>query len=112
MLEGASAGGQVEVPESLRELYGELDEVLTSAGDLEVVVLKHCIAYKRLLNVASVIFRTSPRYRAVLVYLRLDPSPSCWRRASRGTCAVGGIWARVTWRCGSRRRGTWRRRCR
>ncbi|MFD8321617.1 DUF5655 domain-containing protein [Kitasatospora purpeofusca] len=72
--EGAPAGGQVEVPESLRELYGELDEVLTSAGDLEVVVLKHYIAYKRLLNVASVIFRPSPRHRAVLVYLRLDPS--------------------------------------
>ncbi|MFJ7275410.1 DUF5655 domain-containing protein [Kitasatospora sp. NPDC098663] len=64
---------QVEVPECLRELYGELDEALTAVGELEVVVLKHYIAYKRLLNVASVVFRPSPSHRALLVYLRLDP---------------------------------------
>ncbi|MFG2919077.1 DUF5655 domain-containing protein [Kitasatospora sp. NPDC048298] len=64
---------QVEVPESLRELYGELDEALSAAGELEVVVLKHYIAYKRLLNVASVIFRPSVSHRTILMYLRLDP---------------------------------------
>ncbi|MFJ6381364.1 hypothetical protein ACIQI7_15395 [Kitasatospora sp. NPDC092039] len=62
-----------DVPECLRDLYGELDEALTAAGELEVVVLKHYIAYKRLLNVASVVFRPSPSHRALLVYLRLDP---------------------------------------
>ncbi|MET8539922.1 DUF5655 domain-containing protein [Kitasatospora sp. NPDC004799] len=64
---------QMEVPGCLRELYSELDEALTSAGDLEVVVLKHYIAYRRILNVASVIFRPSVSHRAILVYLRLDP---------------------------------------
>ncbi|MEU6973740.1 DUF5655 domain-containing protein [Kitasatospora aureofaciens] len=64
---------QVEVPGCLRELYGELDEVLTSVGELEVVVLKHYIAYRRMLNVASVIFRPSVSHRAILVFLRLDP---------------------------------------
>ncbi|MFF2142228.1 hypothetical protein [Kitasatospora sp. NPDC058190] len=71
--EPAASGSQVEAPECLRELYGELDEVLTAAGELEVVVLKHYIAYRRMLNVASVIFRPSPSHRAILVYLRLDP---------------------------------------
>ncbi len=33
--------------------------------------LKHYIAYRRLVNVASVIFR--PKHGAILVYLRLDP---------------------------------------
>ncbi|MFD8087395.1 hypothetical protein ACFV4F_37545 [Kitasatospora sp. NPDC059722] len=69
----ATAGSQVEVPDSLRELYGELDEVLIAAGELEVVVLKHYIAYRRMLNVASVLFRPSASHRAILVYLRLDP---------------------------------------
>ncbi|MER7702419.1 DUF5655 domain-containing protein [Kitasatospora sp. NPDC097605] len=70
---GAPANEQVAVPECLRELYRELDEALTAAGELEVVPLKHYIAYKRLLNVASVIFRSSPSHRAILLYLRLDP---------------------------------------
>ncbi|MEU4582947.1 DUF5655 domain-containing protein [Kitasatospora aureofaciens] len=68
-----AGGSQVEVPGCLRELYGELDEVLTAAGELEVVVLKHYIAYRRMLNVASVVFRPSVSHRALLVYLRLDP---------------------------------------
>ncbi|TQF02000.1 hypothetical protein E6W39_06565 [Kitasatospora acidiphila] len=67
------ASDQVEVPETLAELYGELDEVLTGAGELEVVVLRHYIAYRRMLNVASVIFRPSASHRAILMYLRLDP---------------------------------------
>ncbi|MFD5433976.1 hypothetical protein ACFWJ4_17710 [Kitasatospora sp. NPDC127067] len=67
------SSGQVEVPRCLRELYDDLDEALTTAGELEAVVLKHYIAYKRLLNVASVLFRPSVSHRAILVYLRLDP---------------------------------------
>ncbi|GAA2974564.1 hypothetical protein GCM10010519_07230 [Streptomyces lactacystinicus] len=62
---------QVEVPGRMQELYDELDEVLAAAGELEVVVLKHYIAYRRILNVASVVFR--PGHGALLVYLRLEP---------------------------------------
>ncbi|MEU0401886.1 endonuclease NucS domain-containing protein [Streptomyces sp. NPDC006197] len=59
------------VPESLRDLYAELDEALTAWGEVEVAPLRHYIAYRRLVNVASVIFR--PKHGAILVYLRLDP---------------------------------------
>ncbi|MGW1250881.1 DUF5655 domain-containing protein [Streptomyces sp. NPDC002535] len=59
------------VPESLRDLYAELDEALTAWGEVEVAPLRHYIAYRRLVNVASVIFR--PKHEAILVYLRLDP---------------------------------------
>ncbi|MCV2464368.1 DUF5655 domain-containing protein [Streptomyces sp. ICN988] len=59
------------VPECLRDLYGELDGALTAWGEVEVEVLRHYIAYRRLVNVASVIFR--PKHEAILVYLRLDP---------------------------------------
>ncbi|KOV12400.1 hypothetical protein ADK60_31775 [Streptomyces sp. XY431] len=62
-----------DVPECLRDLYGELDEVLTASGEVETVVLKHYIAYRRLQNVASVIFRPSASHRVILAYLRLDP---------------------------------------
>ncbi|MFG3350959.1 DUF5655 domain-containing protein [Streptomyces sp. NPDC048001] len=59
------------VPDSLRDLYAELDEALTAWGEVEVAPLRHYIAYRRLVNVASVIFR--PKHGAILVYLRLDP---------------------------------------
>ncbi|WP_370410809.1 DUF5655 domain-containing protein [Streptomyces fradiae] len=59
------------VPESLRDLYAELDEALTAWGEVEVAPLRHYIAYRRLVNVASVIFR--PKHQVILVYLRLDP---------------------------------------
>ncbi|GHI94133.1 MULTISPECIES: DUF5655 domain-containing protein [Streptomyces] len=59
------------VPECLRDLYGELDEALTAWSEVEVAALRHYIAYRRLVNVASVIFR--PKHEAILVYLRLDP---------------------------------------
>ncbi|MFB8089608.1 DUF5655 domain-containing protein [Streptomyces sp. NPDC055992] len=59
------------VPECLRDLYTELDEALTAWGEVEVVPLKHYIAYRRLVNVASVLFR--PTHEVILVYLRLDP---------------------------------------
>lgn len=66
----APAGASL-VPESLRDLYAELDEALTAWGEVEVAPLRHYIAYRRLVNVASVIFR--PKHGAILVYLRLDP---------------------------------------
>ncbi|MDX3776004.1 DUF5655 domain-containing protein [Streptomyces europaeiscabiei] len=59
------------VPECLRDLYMELDDALTAWGEVEVAPLRHYIAYRRLVNVASVIFR--PKHEAILVYLRLDP---------------------------------------
>lgn len=59
------------VPECLRDLYSELDDALTAWGEVEVATLRHYIAYRRLVNVASVLFR--PRHEAILVYLRLDP---------------------------------------
>ncbi|MFD4505324.1 DUF5655 domain-containing protein [Streptomyces sp. NPDC058457] len=78
VVDGASAvpvvpspTGASRVPECLRGLYGELDEALTAWGEVEVAALRHYIAYRRLVNVASVIFR--PKHEAILVYLRLDP---------------------------------------
>ncbi|MFD7130560.1 DUF5655 domain-containing protein [Streptomyces sp. NPDC059894] len=59
------------VPECLRDLYGELDEALTAWGEVEVATLRHYIAYRRLVNVASVLFR--PKHETILVYLRLNP---------------------------------------
>ncbi|WP_030459362.1 DUF5655 domain-containing protein [Kitasatospora sp. NRRL B-11411] len=73
VVEATEPAASVEVPECLRALYSELDEVLTASGEVEVVPLKHYVAYRRLRNVASVIFRPSPQHRAVLVYLPLDP---------------------------------------
>ncbi|MGA5632495.1 hypothetical protein [Streptomyces lydicamycinicus] len=59
------------VPECLQGLYAELDDALTAWGEVEVAPLRHYIAYRRLVNVASVLFR--PKHEAILVYLRLDP---------------------------------------
>lgn len=59
------------VPESLRDLYAEVDDALTRWGEVEVAPLRHYIAYRRLVNIASVIFR--PKHEAILVYLRVDP---------------------------------------
>ncbi|CAO0832288.1 DUF5655 domain-containing protein [Streptomyces microflavus] len=52
-------------------MYADLNEALTAWGEVEVAPLRHYIAYRRLVNVASVIFR--PKHEAILVYLRLDP---------------------------------------
>lgn len=59
------------VPACLRDLYGELDEALTAWGEVEVAPLLHYIAYRRMVNLASVIFR--PKHEAILVYLKVDP---------------------------------------
>ncbi|MEU6172708.1 DUF5655 domain-containing protein [Streptantibioticus parmotrematis] len=66
----AATGGDL-VPACVRDLYAELDEALTAWGEVEVAPLRHYIAYRRLVNVASVIFR--PKHEVILVYLRLDP---------------------------------------
>ncbi|MFJ1717339.1 DUF5655 domain-containing protein [Streptomyces sp. NPDC088260] len=58
-------------PACLQDLYAELDEALTVWGEVEVAPLRHYIAYRRMVNVASVIFR--PKHEVILVYLRLDP---------------------------------------
>ncbi|WP_331765556.1 DUF5655 domain-containing protein (plasmid) [Streptomyces sp. NBC_01369] len=58
-------------PACLQDLYVELDEALTVWGEVEVAPLRHYIAYRRMMNVASVIFR--PKHGVILVYLRLDP---------------------------------------
>ncbi|WP_433855422.1 DUF5655 domain-containing protein [Streptomyces kronopolitis] len=58
-------------PECLRDLYAELDDALTAWDEVDVAPLRHYIAYRRLVNVASVLFR--PKRGAILVYLRLDP---------------------------------------
>ncbi|MFJ6101899.1 DUF5655 domain-containing protein [Streptomyces sp. NPDC092359] len=67
----SSPSGAGLVPECLRDLFAEVDEALTAWGEVEVVPLKHYIAYRRLVNVASVLFR--PKHLVILVYLRLDP---------------------------------------
>ncbi|MFD8916083.1 DUF5655 domain-containing protein [Streptomyces sp. NPDC059575] len=66
-----SPSGAGLVPECLRDLYAELDDALTAWGEVEVAPLRHYIAYRRLVNIVSVIFR--PKHQAILVYLRLDP---------------------------------------
>ncbi len=65
------SAGAGRIPECLRDLYAELDDALTAWDEVEVATLRHYIAYRRLMNVASVIFR--PKHEAILVYLRLDP---------------------------------------
>ncbi|KUL54924.1 hypothetical protein ADL22_02120 [Streptomyces sp. NRRL F-4489] len=80
-LEETSAGGGDEqpsvratpgaAPACLQDLYAELDEALTAWGEVEVAPLLHYIAYRRMVNLASVIFR--PKHEVILVYLRVDP---------------------------------------
>ncbi|MEU3255763.1 DUF5655 domain-containing protein [Streptomyces sp. NPDC006997] len=64
----ATAGA---IPGCLQDLYAELDEALTAWGEVEVAQLRHYIAYRRMVNVASVLFR--PKHEAILVYLKVDP---------------------------------------
>jgi predicted transport protein len=68
---GDAEGSVIAVPGCLQDLYGELDEVLTTWGEVEVAVLRHYVVYRRLLNLASVVFR--PKHGVILLYLRLDP---------------------------------------
>ncbi|MER6543869.1 DUF5655 domain-containing protein [Streptomyces sp. NPDC001250] len=59
------------VPDCLRDLYGEVDKALAAWGEVEVAQLRHYIAYRRMVNLASVVFR--PKHEAILVYLKVDP---------------------------------------
>jgi predicted transport protein len=59
------------VPDCPRDLYSELNDSLTAWGEVEVAQLWHYIAYRRLVNRATVVFR--PKHSVILVYLRLDP---------------------------------------
>lgn len=78
------------VPECLRDLYAELDDALTAWGEVEVAPLRHYIAYRRLVNVASVIFRT--KHKAILVYLRLDPDTVTLEEGfTRGMRGIGHL---------------------
>ncbi|MGW0914025.1 pyridoxamine 5'-phosphate oxidase family protein [Streptomyces sp. NPDC002784] len=58
-------------PACMQDLYAELDEALTACGEVEVAQLRHYIAYRRMVTVASVIFR--PKHEVILVYLKVDP---------------------------------------
>ncbi|MFH9728443.1 DUF5655 domain-containing protein [Streptomyces sp. NPDC017254] len=78
------------VPECLRDLFAEVDEALTAWGEVEVAALRHYIAYRRLVNVASVIFR--PKRQVILVYLRLDPDSVVLEEGfTRGMRGVGHL---------------------
>jgi predicted transport protein len=58
-------------PACLQDLYAELDEALTAWGEVEVSPLMHYVAYRRMVNLASVVFR--PKHEVILLYLRVDP---------------------------------------
>ncbi|KND38342.1 DUF5655 domain-containing protein [Streptomyces acidiscabies] len=62
----------VEVPASLQDLYDELDEALTAWGEVEVDAKQTYIAYRRMVNLASVLFR--PTLGVILLYLKVDPT--------------------------------------
>ncbi|MFB6816202.1 hypothetical protein ACFCV8_16845 [Streptomyces sp. NPDC056347] len=49
----------------------ELDDALTAWGEVEGAPLRHYIGYRRMVNVASALFR--PKHEVLLVCLRLDP---------------------------------------
>ncbi|MEV4555759.1 DUF5655 domain-containing protein [Kitasatospora sp. NPDC049285] len=60
-----------EPPTPLRALYEELSEALTRSGDVEVEAKLHYIAFRRMRNLACVLFR--PSSQTIMVYLRVDP---------------------------------------
>lgn len=61
-----------EPPAPLRALYEELCEALTRSGDVEVEVKLHYVAFRRMRNLACLLFR--PASQTIVVYLRVDPS--------------------------------------
>ncbi|HEY8982437.1 MAG TPA: DUF5655 domain-containing protein [Streptomyces sp.] len=68
--DGAVVEDTVRVPDGLADLYGELAEVLAER-DVEVRPTRTYIAFRRMVNVATVVFR--PQVGVILLYLRLDP---------------------------------------
>ncbi|MFB7273544.1 hypothetical protein [Streptomyces sp. NPDC056244] len=75
----AKSGGEAKrpavqaspAPDCLRDLYGELDEALSAWGEVEMRILRHYVAYRLMVNRASVVFR--PANKVILVYLSIDP---------------------------------------
>ncbi|MDF6020966.1 hypothetical protein [Streptomyces sp. JH34] len=80
-----------------------MDEVLTARGEVEVAPLRHYIAYRRLMNVASVIFR--PQHGTILVYLRFDPDLVALKEGFTWDMRGMAIWQPGAWRCAHLRGG-------
>ncbi|MDX3097975.1 transporter [Streptomyces sp. ME19-03-3] len=92
-----------ESPEDLKELYADLDELLLFHRDVLKEPQLHYVAYRRIMNVATV--RVQPRNRLLVVNLRLDPDTVELREGfSRDMRGVGvlGIRDGVEVRIGSR----------
>ncbi|MEU1286114.1 DUF5655 domain-containing protein [Kitasatospora sp. NPDC005856] len=78
------------VPDSRRALYDELEETMTASGEVRVVPARVYIAFRRIKNVGSAIFRTSQQ--AILLYLRLDPGTVELKEGcTRNVCGVGHL---------------------
>ncbi|WP_406133177.1 transporter [Streptomyces zaomyceticus] len=80
-----------ESPEELKELYADLDELLLSHRDVLREPQLHYVAYRRIMNAATV--RVQPRNRLLVVNLRLDPETvelqDGFSRDMRGLGALG-----------------------
>ncbi|WP_019064610.1 DUF5655 domain-containing protein [Streptomyces prunicolor] len=77
---GAEGGGSTvksvrqfynESPQSLRDLYADLDARLISHADVQKEFQLHYVAYRRIKNVATV--RLQPRSHTLVVRLAVDP---------------------------------------
>ncbi|MEU9342011.1 DUF5655 domain-containing protein [Streptomyces sp. NPDC048278] len=60
-----------ESPQSLRDLYADLDAMLISHADVQKEFQLHYIAYRRIKNIATVRFQ--PRSHTLVVRLAIDP---------------------------------------
>ncbi|MFF5519047.1 transporter [Streptomyces coeruleorubidus] len=60
-----------ESPQSLRDLYADLDAMLISQADVQKEFQLHYVAYRRIKNVATVRFQ--PRSHTLVVRLAVDP---------------------------------------
>ncbi|MEW1551647.1 DUF5655 domain-containing protein [Streptomyces tsukubensis] len=58
-------------PQELKDLFADLDAVLTESGSVQREALQQYIAYRRIKNVASV--KVQPRKRTLVVVLKVDP---------------------------------------
>ncbi|MEV3871629.1 DUF5655 domain-containing protein [Streptomyces sp. NPDC049906] len=73
----ASGGGRTvqqhleAAPQELKDLFADLDAVLTESGSVQREALQQYIAYRRIKNVASV--KVQPRKQALVVVLKVDP---------------------------------------
>ncbi|MEG3630678.1 DUF5655 domain-containing protein [Streptomyces poriticola] len=60
-----------ESPQSLRDLYADLDAMLISQADVQKEFQLHYVAYRRIKNVATIRFQ--PRSHTLVVRLAVDP---------------------------------------